>query len=132
MKTNLKFTVILSAYHVDNSHLGNMLNTECLAAAMASNGTQATRAVGSYGDSIEQSFVVHTNSSNVVRSLVDLGIARYKQQCVLVSNNRKHEIALHNADGSKSYIGGHFRQNCMLPVNCAWTNVNGKYWTVDA
>ena len=132
MNTNFKYTVIISAYHTDNSALDNMLNTEKLAHTLARNiGCTATPAVGVYEGTPEQSFVIHTNSSNTVNRLVDEGVNGSGQICVLVSNNRKNLIQLHNADGTRDTIGARFISSIAAPKNArAYTYVNGEYWTV--
>ena len=131
MQSNMKYTVILSAYHVGTSALDNMLNTERLNNYLVERCPDTLRAVGVFEGTPEQSFVVHTNSSNLLNRIVSTGLYDHDQICVLVSNNRTLEIALYNADGTRDSIGTRFAVHSNTPKNAhAYTVLNGEYWTV--
>ena len=61
-----------------------------------------------------------------------LGLEVYKQECVLVSNNRKHDIQLHNSDATTSHIGHGFKCQDKAPKGAtSYTVLNGcDYWSV--
>lgn len=131
MNTNLKYTVILSAYQADNSALDNMLDTDRLNSYLLERCPDTLRAVGVFDGTPEQSFVIHTNSANIVRRVVTVALHDYGQQCVLVSNNRKLDIALHNQDGTRDTIGTRFASLVgAISGARAYTVLNGQYWAV--
>lgn len=132
--TDRKFTVMLSAYQDSNSELVNLIHTELMHHYIEHDlHVHAIRAVGVYHGGTEQSFVVHTNSSNVVTQLKRYALHEYNQECVLVSNNRKHVIALHNSDATTQYIGERFTRHYSTPKGAnSYTILNGKdYYTVS-
>lgn len=132
--TDKKYTVILSAYQSTNSDLQNLLDTERLHDRLEHEyHVHAIRAVGVYHGGSEQSFVVHTNSSNTMSNIKRLALNAYHQECVLVSNNRKHDIQLHNQDATTDHIGHQFKHEHKLPKSTDnYTVLNGSdYWSVN-
>lgn len=132
--TDRKFTVMLSAYQAQCSELDNLVNTELLHHYIEHDlHCHPIRAVGVYHGDTEQSFVIHTNSSNVVSQLKRHVLDEYNQECVLVSNNRKHEVLLHNQDATAQYIGERFTRHYSTPKGAnSYTIINGKdYYTVS-
>ena len=108
--TPLKYTVILSAYIQSEPPVHNLLQSDLLSSILSVNlNLDPIRAVGCYMGHIEQSFIIHTNSSHTMSEIKRLGIECYHQECVLVSNNRKHDIQLHNSDATTSHIGHGFK-----------------------
>jgi len=133
LHTDKKYTVILSAYLYNNGALGNLLDTERMKDRLLHEyHVNPIRAVGVYQGDAEQSFVVHTNSSRVVGEIKRLALECYKQDCVLVSNNRKHDIQLHWANANTSHIGHSFRCYTGVPKGCTnYTVLKGcDYWVV--
>ena len=109
MNTSDKYTVIFSAYQDKCTPLENMLNTAKLEYFIRHNcHLNPIPAVGVYQGGCEQSFVVHTNSSNSVCHVKRHVLIAFNQECVLISNNRKHSIKLHNSDGTNTDIGERF------------------------
>ena len=131
--TDKKYTVMLSAYQAGNSELTNLLNTERMQDRLEHHyHVHAIRAVGVYNGGAEQSFIIHTNSSHTMSDIKRLGLEVYKQECVLVSNNRKHDIQLHNSDATTSHIGHGFKCQDKAPKGAtSYTVLNGcDYWSV--
>ena len=134
LHTDKKYTVILSASHCTNEPLTNLLFTERMKDRLLHEyHVNPIRAVGVYEGGAEQSFVIHTNSSHVVGDIKRLALECYKQDCVLVSNNRKHDIQLHWANATTSHIGHSFRCYTGVPKGCTnYTVLKGcDYWTVS-
>lgn len=134
LHTDRKYTVMLSAYCTVNSELLNLLNTERLADYIEHTlHLHAIRAVGVYHGQAEQSFVIHTNSHNSVTSLKRYALYELSQECVLVSNNRKHDITLHNTDATTTHIGHKFKcQDKVSKGATSYTVLNGKdVWSVS-
>ena len=134
LTTDRKYTVMLSAYDPVNSALTNLRNTEKLAWVIEHEiHAHAIRAVGVYNGDAEQSFIVHTNSSQVVSRLKLLALEYMHQECILVSNNRKHDIQLHNSDATTSHIGHTFKLTGKAPKGAtSYTILNGTdYWSVN-
>lgn len=132
--TDKKYTVILSAYHPSNEPLTNLLFTERMHDRLLHEyHVNPIHAVGVYQGGSEQSFVVHTNSSHVVGDIKRLALECYHQECVLVSNNRRHDIQLHNSDATTSHIGHSFRCYTGVPKGCTnYTVLRGQdYWVVN-
>ena len=132
--TDRKYTVMCSAYQAGHSDLTNLINTELLAQYIEHDlHCHAIRAVSVYHGGAEQSFIVHTNSSHTMSQLRRYALDMYKQECVLVSNNRKHDIQLHNADATTSHIGHGFKCQDKAPKGAtSYTVLNGcHYWTVS-
>jgi len=132
--TDKKYTVMLSAYQSTNTHLQNLMDSEMLAYYIEHDWhCHAIRAVGVYNGAAEQSFVVHTNSSNVMGELKRFALGLMNQECVLVSNNRKHDIQLHNSDATTTHIGHAFRCYTGVPKGCKnYTVLRGcDYWVVN-
>ena len=104
-----KYTVILSAYQTSNTQLQNLIDTELLRHQLESElHVHPIRATGVYKGEGEQSFVVHTNSHNQAYEVRAIGLHTFKQESVLISNNRRHEVKLHNAGGFNTVIGERF------------------------
>jgi hypothetical protein len=134
LHTDKKYTVILSAYHPDNEPHVNMLFTERMKDRLLHEyHVNPIRAVGVYQGGSEQAFVIHTNSSHVVGDIKRLGLECYNQECVLVSNNRTHDIQLHNSDATTTHIGHTFRCYTGVPKGCKnYTVLRGcDYWVVN-
>jgi len=131
--TDKKYTVMLSAYQATNTDLQNLIDTEALSYYIEHElYSHAIRAVGVYHGTATQSFVVHTNSSHVMSKLKRHGLEMFNQECVLVSNNRKHDIQLHNADATTSHIGHNFRLSHKPSKGAtSYTILNASdYWSV--
>jgi len=133
LTTDRKYTVMLSAYQSINSELTNLMETEKLAWIIEHDvHAHAIRAVGVFHGGAEQSFIVHTNSRQVVSMLKLIAIDNLHQECILVSNNRKHDIQLHNSDATTSHIGHAFKRSDKAPKGAtSYTILNGcDYWSV--
>lgn len=133
LNTDRKYTVILSAYHPSNSELQNLIDTEALAFYIEHElHAHAIRAVGVYKGSASQAFVVHTNSSRIMCELKRHGLEAFNQECILVSNNRKHDIQLHAADANTSHVGHAFKMTFKPSKGAtSYTILNGSdYWSV--
>jgi hypothetical protein len=132
MNTDKKFTVALSAFRTDASTEENYINTEMLAGWLSENARgDVLRAVGVYNSQPELSFVVHTNSNNVVFQLLYYALNTLGQECALVSNNYKEVITLHYFD-SMATIGKRFNKFASVPKNTRdYTFVGGNYYTVQ-
>ena len=133
LTTDRKYTIILSAYQATNSDLQNLIDTERMFDALENRYyVHAIRAIGVYNGSSEQSFVVHTSSSNIVAELRRMALNAYNQVCILVRHNRKHEIKLHNSNCINTYIGKNFIFHAKQPKNANnYTILNGcAYYTV--
>lgn len=134
MKTNYKYTVILSAYLQEQANVNNLLASDRLAAVLDTRSffdVPHTRAVGCYRGQVEQCFIIHTNSNNVVSELKRIAW-EFKQQCILVSNNRNKAISLYYPDSAPRLIGERFAINNKLAGNglLSYTVVSGEYWAV--
>ena len=133
LTTDRKFTVILSAYQANNTIIEDLIAT-CKLRAHIEHTLHAhhIRGIGVYKGGAEQSFVVHTNSSSIVYSLRRYAFDECKQECILVCNNRKHEIKLHGIDGNNTLIGERFTCHDKAPKGCEnYTILNGKdYYSV--
>lgn len=130
--TDKKFTVILSAYQQDAPVVHNLLASDELAILLSLNGSfEVTRAVGCYEGKTEQSFIIHTNSSNTVNELKRLAWD-FEQDCILVSSNRTYKIHLHYPDSAPLHIGERFAINNKLAGNglLSYTVLRGEYWAV--
>ncbi len=132
LRTGKKFTLIVSAYQASNTPLQNLIDTEALYSFIEHEvHAHAIRAVGIYKGGHEQSFVVHTNSSSKIVLCRRQAYDVHKQECVLVRNNRRHDIKLHHADGFNTLIGEHFKQQDNAPKHRDHTILNGTdYYTV--
>ena len=131
--TDKKYTVMLSAYKDSASTLDNLVDTELMRYHIEHViHSHPIRAVGVYHSSAEQSFIIHTNSSNVVAQLKMYALNEHAQECVLVSNNRRHDIQLHNSDATTLHIGHAFKLEYKVPKNAtSYTILNGyDYWSV--
>jgi len=131
--TDKKYTVMLSAYQDSNTDLQNLIDSEALAFYIEHElHAHAIRAIGVYHGKAELSFVVHTNSSHIMSKLKRHGLEVFNQECVLVSNNRKHDIQLHNSDATTSHIGHGFKMQFKAPKGAtAYTILNASdYWSV--
>lgn len=127
LRTNKKLTVILSAYQASNTPLQNLIDSEALYAFIEHEvHSHAIRAVGIYKGGHEQSFVIHTNSSSKMVLCRRYSFDVCHQECILVRNNRKHEIKLHGSDGFNTLIGEHFSQLPTAPKQDDYTILNGK------
>lgn len=130
--TDKKYTVILSAYNQDAPTVDNLLASDLLASVLSVNlNLEAIRAVGCYQGQTEQSFIIHTNSSNVVEQLKRVAWD-LSQDCILVSNNRRHVIRLYYPETAPLEIGERFAINNKLAGNglLSYTVVRGEYWAV--
>ena len=132
LTTSKKLTVIVSAYQKSNTPLQNLIDSEALYAYIEHKvHAHAIRAVGIYKGGYEQSFVVHTNSSSKMVLCRRYAYDVSHQECILVRNNRKHEIKLHNCDGFNTLIGEQFKQQATAPKHRDHTILNGTdYYTV--
>ena len=133
LKTDRKYTVMLSAYQPNSTELDNLVRTELAAHYIEHDiHCHAIRAVGVYKGGAEVSFIIHTNSSHTVTQLKRFGLHHLQQECVLVSNNRKHDIQLHNSDATTSHIGHGFKCQDKAPKGAtSYTVLNGcDYWSV--
>lgn len=133
LNTDKKYTVMLSAYQSNATELTNLINSARLHDRLEQHyHVHAIPAVGVYHGSAEQSFIIHTNSSHVMSDIKRLGLEVYNQECVLVSNNRKHDIQLHNSDATTSHIGHGFKCQDKAPKGAtSYTVLNGcDYWSV--
>jgi hypothetical protein len=131
--TDKKYTVMLSAYQGDCDELDNLLRTEIAAQYIERNlHLHPIRAVGVYHGNAELSFIIHTNSSQKMTELKRYALNECNQECVLVSNNRKHDIQLHNSDATTSHIGHGFKCQDKAPKGAtSYTVLNGcDYWSV--
>ena len=131
--TDKKYTLILSAYRDDNSNLYNLILTERMFHFLEHEcHVHAIRAIGCYRSTVEQSFVVHTNSANVMAQIRRYAFDECNQECILVSHNRHHDIKLHNQDGTNSLIGKRFNHTNYVPrTTYDYTILNGAdYYTV--
>ncbi len=125
---------MLSAYQGSNTEIENLVSTELMQHYIEHEvHAHAIRGVGVYHGGAEQSFIVHTNSSQVVTQLRRYALTEHNQECVLISNNRKHEIKLHNSEGTNTYIGERFTRHYAAPKGAnSYTILNGKdYYTVS-
>lgn len=122
-----KYTVILSAYQADNTPLENLIATELMRHQLENEvHVHAIRGIGVYHGASEQTFVIHTNSHNQAYEVRTLGLHQHNQECVLMSNNRKHVIKLHNTDGYNTVIGERFMQTNKPPQGYnSYTILNG-------
>ena len=128
LNTDKKFTIILSAYQDSNTVVQNLIDT-CKLRAYIEHELHAhhIRAIGVYKGGQEQSFVVHTNSNKVVYACRKQAYDVHNQECVLIRNNRKHEIKLHGSDANNTLIGEHFMVRSSAPSGCDnYTILNGK------
>ena len=132
MKTDKKFTVILSAYTEANSQIQNLIDSEALYNKLANlqgGFVNPIRAVGVYAGKPEQSFVIHTSAHTILEQVKFLAF-EYNQECVLVSKNRDNHISLHYPTGkSPMHLGERFASACidsLMPI----TVVDGVAWTV--
>ena len=134
LATDKKWTIILSAYQPTNTPLQNMLDTERMFDSLEHRyHVHAIRAIGMYKNSLEYSFVVHTNSTNQMAEIRRLALNAYHQECVLVRHNRKHEIKLHHFNGENTLIGKNFHQSSGELKNVYnYTILNGTdFYTVS-
>lgn len=132
--TDKKYTVMLSAYQDDNDLLVNLINTEVMRWHIEhAIHAHPIRAVSVYHGCVEQSFIIHTNSSNVVTELKQYALDVFNQECVLVSNNRRHDVQLHNSNATTTHIGHVFKLAHKAPKNAvSYTILNGcDYWNVN-
>ncbi len=127
LQTDKKYTVILSAYQTCNSDLQNLIDTELLRHQLENElHVHPIRATGVYHGVGEQAFVIHTNSHNLAYQVRSIGLHNHKQECVLISNNRRHEVKLHNAGGFNTVIGERFLQTHKAPQGySSYTILNG-------
>lgn len=132
LRTGKKFTLIVSAYQKCNTPLQNLIDSEALYAFIEHEvHAHAIRAVGIYKGGYEQSFVIHTNSSSKIVEIRRYAYDVSHQECVLVRNNRRHDIKLHNSDGFNTLIGEQFKQHTNAPKHRDHTILNGTdYYTV--
>lgn len=133
LTTDKKYTVIFSAYQDMCTPLENMVNSARLEQFVRHNcHLNPIPAVGVYNGGCEQSFVVHTNSSNSVSHVKRHVLIAFNQECVLISNNRTHSIKLHNGDGSNTPIGKRFTHSHSTPSGDNYTVLNGNdYYIVE-
>lgn len=136
MNTDKKYTIIVSAFRECYSDLDNFLATEKLASWIIERAhVDYERAVGVYKGAAELSFVIHTNSSNVVSNIRTHCTYELGQDCVLVSNNRQGMVELHNSlqGAGVIKIGKRFVKYNRPPMNAqAYTVLNGTdYYVVE-
>lgn len=132
LNTDRKYTVILSAYTTGSTALDNMIATEQLHNELAHDvHVNPIRAVGVWQGVAEQAFVVHTNSSQVMGRIKRLGLEVYGQSCVLVINNRKHDVEQHWEDATTIHLGQRFKCHDSVPKGGDfYTVLNGTdYWS---
>lgn len=133
LKTDKKYTIIVSAYQANNTLLQNMVATMRLHKFIEVYcHCHAIPAVGVYHGDAEQSFVVHTNSSNTMAQIRRAAFEVDNQECILISNNRKQDIQLHYPLVTK-HVGHYFRMSEGHAPKGAHSytilNVN-HYWSV--
>lgn len=106
--TDKQYTVIVSAHQASSTPLQNMIANQRLQHYLEHDCyCHAIPAVGVYHGTAELSFVVHTNSANTMAQIRRSAFEMDNQECVLISNNRKHDIQLHYPDTCK-HIGHKF------------------------
>lgn len=132
MNTNKKFTIILSAFDNRACNAANYRAHIALLAYITARTDDVHQAMGMYKGEVELSYVVNTNSSNIVSQLREHAWYRCNQQCVLVSNNRKNEIGLYHSDWEQNdTIGSRFVPHTTAPRGVdAYTYVDDVYYTV--
>ena len=133
LKTDKKFTVMLSAYQATNTDLQNLIASALMKDIITNSmHCHAITAIGVYNGRAEVSYVVHTNSSQIMTRLKRYALDECEQECVLVSNNRKHDIQLHNSDATTAHIGNKFRRQDKVDKHAtSYTVLNGTdYWSV--
>lgn len=133
LKTDKKFTIMLSAFMKGTSLLTNLKLTARMKLRLHDEyHVNPVECIGVWHGDSEVSFFIHTNSSSTVTEIKRLALDVYKQEAVLVSNNRKHDIQLHNSDATTDHIGKHFVQHANAKqIGPCYTVVNGcDYWGV--
>lgn len=133
IKSDKKFTIIFSAKQRDVSDVLNALNTDSLAHHLNEVlHVDFIRAVGVYDGELEQSFIVHTNSSHMVSNIKRYVFDKYNQDSVLVSVNRDCKaISLMYPHGDFVRIGTTFTQLGGAPSKGNYTVLNGTdYYSV--
>lgn len=134
MKTNKRFTVILSAEQASETPTANLLASESLALYLKyilelNSDDKAESAIGYYKGEQETSYVIHTNSLPTVEHLVFYAHKYLKQECALVSNNADADINLFFADNSPAFpLGRYFVPTKGDGEN--YTVLNGQNWSV--
>ena len=128
MKTDKKYTLVVSAYQHGNTPLQNMLDTQVLHYFLAHDcHVHAIPAVNVRDGEPVQAFVVHTNSSNTMVQIRRHAFDVNNQPCVLMRNNRKHDVQLHHIDTCR-HIGHDF---CKTTPAHNYTTLNGKdFWSI--
>lgn len=134
LHTDKKYTVMLSAFIKDSSLKTNLMLTARMKSRLHEEyHVNPIECIGVWHGESEVSFYIHTNSSNTVTELKRLALNAYHQDAVLISNNRRHDIQLHNSDATTDHIGTKFVQ-CHNPnqVGAGYTILNGRdYWSVN-
>ncbi len=133
LTTDKKYTVMVSAYRASNNALENMIDTERLYDRLEHHyHVHAIRAISVNPSSVRQVFIIHTNSSHDMAEIKRLALNAYHQTSVLVSNNRKHDIQLHDINACTTHIGHSFKsQRYSAPSEQCYTIINGQdYWSI--
>jgi len=126
MKTDKKFTIVLSVYNRHTSLLANMINNDSFISKLERLGYTVLHAVGVYNGGCEQSIVVHTNSSHRLNMFKDWAFNDYHQECILVRNNHRKIISLVYPHSVET-IGNHFSKASTAPSGAAnYTVLNGN------
>ena len=131
--TDKKYTVMLSAFQANLSLEANLIASARLSDRLHNEyHVNPVECIGVYHGTSEVSFYIHTNSSHTTSEIKRLGLEVYNQECVLVSNNRKHDIQLHNDDATTTHIGHTFKQSHKPSKGATcYTILNGcDYWSV--
>ena len=131
--TDKKYTVMLSAYQPDNDELQNLIDTERMHDSLEHHyHVHAIRAVAVCRGEAKQSFVIHTNCRNAMIEVKRMALYTYHQDYVLVSNNRKHDIQLHDCNANTKHLGHSFKCQDKAPKGTtSYTILNGRdYWSI--
>ena len=129
MKTDKKYTMVVSAYQAGNTLLENMVATQALHHFLERTcHVHAVHVISVHRDIPAQAFLVHTNSSNIMGQIRRAAFERDSQECLLIRNNRKHDIQLHYLDTCK-HIGKDFSR--AERAAHSYIILNGTdYWSV--
>lgn len=133
LTTDRKYTVIVSAYQASNTVQENMIASERLFDRLEHHHhVHAIRGIYSDPSKVHQVFIIHTNSNHDMCEIKRLALNAYHQTSVLISNNRKHDIQLHDSNANTTHIGHGFKcQDKDLSDRKCYTILNGKdYWSV--
>ena len=124
---------MVSAYNPNHDTLENMIDTERLYDRLEHHyHVHAIRAIKvQYGLST-QAFVIHTNSQSTMVEVKRLALDVYHQDFVIVRNNRKHDVQLHDNNANTNHVGKVFTHDTKSPKNAPiFIILNGAdYWSI--